>query len=128
MFMKFRSRQSGATIWQLVAIGFLVIIFALLLMKLLPPYLSDLKISSALSSLQKQAAAGPMSRKEILIALEKRFDIDDVTSVDLRQDVIIEKRGRTAIVTIDYEVQVPMMFNISALLEFNHSVQVDASD
>lgn len=126
--MKFRSRQSGATIWQLVAIGFLVIIFALLLMKLLPPYLSDLKISSALSSLQKQAAAGPMSRKEILIALEKRFDIDDVTSVDLRQDVIIEKRGRTAIVTIDYEVQVPMMFNISALLEFNHSVQVDASD
>ena len=126
--MKFRSRQSGATIWQMVAIGFLVVILALLVMKLLPPYLSDLKISSALSSLKKQAAAGPMSRKEILIALEKRFDIDDVTSVDLRQDVIIEKRGRTAIVTIDYEVQVPMMFNISALLEFNHSVQVDASD
>jgi hypothetical protein len=128
MFMKFRSRQSGATIWQMVSIGFLVVIFALLLMKLLPPYLSDLKISGALSSLKKQAAAGPMSRKEILIALEKRFDIDDVKNVDLRQDVIIEKRGRVATVSIDYEVQVPLMFNISALMEFNHSVQVDASD
>ena len=126
--MKFRSRQSGATIWQMVSIGFLVVIFALLLMKLLPPYLSDLKISGALSSLKKQAATGPMSRKEILIALEKRFDIDDVKNVDLRQDVIIEKRGRAAIVTIDYEVQVPLMFNISALMEFNHTVQVDASD
>ncbi len=126
--MKFRSRQSGATIWQMVSIGFLVVILALLLMKLLPPYLSDLKISGALSSLKKQAATGPMSRKEILIALEKRFDIDDVKNVDLRQDVIIEKRGRVATVTIDYEVQVPLMFNISALMEFNHSVQVDASD
>lgn len=126
--MKFRSRQSGATIWQMVSIGFIVVIFALLLMKLLPPYLSDLKISGALTSLKKQAATGPMSRKEILIALEKRFDIDDVDHVDLRQDVIIEKRGRVATVTIDYEVQVPLMFNISALMEFNHSVQVDASD
>lgn len=126
--MKFRLRQSGATIWQMITIGFLVVIFALLLMKLLPPYLSDLKITGALSSLQKQAAASAMNRKEILVALEKRFDIDDVKHVDLRQDVIIEKRGRMATVTIDYEVQVPLLFNISALLEFNHSVQVDASD
>lgn len=126
--MKFRSRQSGATIWQMISIGFLVVIFALLLMKLLPPYLSDLKISSALSSLQKQAAAGPMNKREILLAIEKRFDIDDVKHVDLRQDVIIEKRGRMAIVTIDYEVQVPLLFNISALMEFDHSVQVEASD
>ncbi len=126
--MKFRSRQSGVTIWQMVAAGFLVVIFALLLMKLLPYYLADLKISSALSSLQKQAAASPMSKREILIALEKRFDIDDVKHVDLRQDVIIEKRGRTATVTIDYEAAEPLLFNISALMTFNHSVQVETSD
>lgn len=126
--MKFRSRQSGATIWQMVSIGFLVVILALLLMKLLPPYLSDLKISGALSSLQKQAAASPMSKKDILIGLEKRFDIDDITVVDLRQDVIIQRQGRMATVTIDYEVQVPLIFNISALMEFNHSVQVAAGE
>jgi hypothetical protein len=128
MFMKFRSQQSGATLWQLITVGFLVVIFALLLMKLLPSYLADLKISSALSSLQKQAEASPMNRKEILIALEKRFDIDDVNNVDLHQDVIIEKRGRMATVTIDYEVQVPLLFNISALMTFNHSTQVATSD
>ena len=126
--MKFRSRQSGATIWQMITIGFLVIIFALLLMKLLPPYLTDLKISGALSSLKKQAAASPMNRKEILTAIEKRFDIDDVNNIDLHQDVIIQRQGRIATVSIDYEVQVPLLFNISALMEFNHSVQVPASD
>ena len=126
--MKLASRQSGATIWQMVIIGFFVVLFALLVMKLLPPYLADLKISSALSSLEKQAAASPMSRREMLIALEKRFDIDDVKHVDIRQDVIIEKHGRMATVSIDYEVQVPLVFNISALMEFDHSVQVAASD
>jgi Domain of unknown function (DUF4845) len=126
--MRFGSRQSGATIWSMITIGFFVVIFALLLMKLFPPYLSDLKISGALSSLQKQAAASPMSRKDILVALEKRFDIDDITVVDLRQDVIIQVKGRMATVTIDYEVQVPLIFNISALMEFNHSVQVAAGE
>lgn len=128
MFMIFGSRQSGATIWSMITIGFLVVIFALLLLKLLPPYLGDLKISGALTSLQKQAEASPMSRREILVALEKRFDIDDITHVNLRQDVIIQIRGRVATVTIDYEVQVPLVFNISALMEFDHSVQVAASE
>ena len=126
--MRLRSRQSGVTIWQMISVGFLVVIFALLLMKLLPWYLADLKISSALSSLQKQAAASPMSKREILIALEKRFDIDDVKHVDIRQDVIVQKRGRTATVTIDYEGVEPLLFNIAALMTFKHSVQVETSD
>lgn len=126
--MRLRSRQSGVTLWQMITIGFFVVIFALLLMKLLPWYLADLKISSALSSLQKQAAAGPMSKREILIALEKRFDIDDVKHVDIRQDVIVQKRGRMATVTIDYEGVEPLLFNIAALMTFKHSVQVETSD
>lgn len=126
--MRLRSRQSGVTIWQMISVGFLVVIFALLLMKLLPWYLADLKISSALSSLQKQAAASPMNKREILIALEKRFDIDDVKHVDIRQDVIVQKRGRTATVTIDYEGVEPLLFNIAALMTFKHSVQVETSD
>lgn len=126
--MRLRSRQSGVTIWQMISVGFLVVIFALLLMKLLPWYLADLKISSALSSLQKQAAASPMSKREILIALEKRFDIDDVKHVDIRQDVIVQKRGRTATVTIDYEGVEPLLFNIAALMTFKHTVQVETSD
>jgi hypothetical protein len=126
--MRLRSRQSGVTIWQMISVGFLVVIFALLLMKLLPWYLADLKISSALSSLQKQAAASPMSKREILIALEKRFDIDDVKHVDIRQDVIVQKRGRMATVTIDYEGVEPLLFNIAALMTFKHSVQVETSD
>ena len=126
--MNFRSRESGMTIWGLFSIAFLVVIFALLIFRLLPPYLDDLKISSAMSSLKQQAEGSSMSRRDILDALEKRFDIDSVTHVDIRRDVIIRKRGTMAVITIDYETQVPLIFNISALMEFNHSVEVPSSE
>lgn len=126
--MKFRSRESGVTVWGIFMIGFLVVIFALLLFKLIPPYLADLKISNAMTSLKRQAEGSTMSRRDILSALEKRFDIDSVTHVDIRRDVIIRKRGNMAVITIDYEVQVPLIFNISALMEFDHSVEVPSSE
>jgi hypothetical protein len=125
--MNIRSRQSGMTMWGLVMIAFLVVIFALLLIKLVPAYLADLKIGSALTSLQRQAQTG-MSNAEILTALEKRFDIDQVTHVDLRQDLTITRRGRVKVIRIAYETQIPLVFNISALLTFDHSAEVPSGE
>lgn len=128
MNMNLRSRESGVTVWGLFVIAFFIVFFALLLFKLIPPYLADLKISSAMTSLKRQAEGSTMSRRDILDALEKRFDVDSVTHVDIRRDVIIRKRGTNAVVTIDYETQIPLIFNISALMEFSHSVEVPSSE
>ncbi len=126
--MNFRSRESGVTMWGLFSIAFLVVIFALLLFKLIPPYLDDLKISNAMTSLKRQAEGTTMSRRDILDALEKRFDIDSVTHLDIRRDVIIQKRGQMAVITIDYEREEPLIFNIYALMKFYHSVEVPSSE
>lgn len=122
--MNIRSLERGATMWSMITIAVLVVLFALLLMKIIPPYLSDLKIKSALDSIARQGQSSSMSNREILIALEKRFDIDSVTHVNVREDVTIERRGRAKVITIEYEALVPLIFNISALLEFNHSAEV----
>jgi len=116
------------TMWGMMAIGFLVVFFALLLFKLIPPYLADLKVGTALNSLRKQAQTTGMTEAEIRTALRRRLDIDDVTAVDLRQDLTIERRGGGKVVRIAYEAQVPLAFNISALLEFDHSVEVAGID
>ncbi len=119
-----RSRQTGVTMWSMIGISVLVIFFALLLLKLIPPYLDDLKVKTALESLEREAQTKTMSNAEILTALEKRFDIDSITHVNVREDVVIERLGRSKVVRIEYEAQVPLAFNISALLEFNHTAQV----
>ncbi|MFQ5757374.1 MAG: DUF4845 domain-containing protein [Acidiferrobacterales bacterium] len=124
--MKLRSHQTGVTLWAMISISVLVIFFALLVIKLIPPYLADLKVRSALDSIERQAKGSSMSNTQIMIALEKRFDIDSITHVNVREDVVIEREGRMKIVRIAYEAQVPLVFNISALLEFDHSAEVPA--
>ncbi|MFQ5994176.1 MAG: DUF4845 domain-containing protein [Acidiferrobacterales bacterium] len=124
--MNFKGHQSGITMWGMISVAVLVIFFALLLLKLIPPYLDDMKVSNALRSVEKQAQQRKMSNAEIMTALYKRFDIDSITHVNVREDVIIERQGRAKIIRIEYEAQIPLAFNISALLDFNHAVEVPA--
>ncbi|MFQ6021129.1 MAG: DUF4845 domain-containing protein [Acidiferrobacterales bacterium] len=123
--MNIKSREHGVTMWGVLVISLLVVFFALLLFKLIPAYLDDLKIKGALDSVERQAENSGMTNPAIREALRKRFDIDDITHVAL-QDIVIERRGKLKIIKIEYEVQIPLVLNISALLEFNHEAEVPA--
>ena len=66
-----------------------------------------------------------MSNPEIMVALRKRFDIDDIEHIDL-SDITIERRGAFKVINIEYETVVPLILNISALMEFDHSAEIPA--
>ena len=121
-------RQSGMTMWGLLFVLGVIAFAVFLTFKLLPPYLQDLKVKGALDSLARQPDFATMSRSEIGESLSKRFDIDDVTHVNLGEALTIEQRGRLKIVRIKYDAVVPMVANISALLEFDHRKEVRASE
>jgi hypothetical protein len=123
--MNLKSRQRGVTIWGMFMISLMVVFFALLLFKLIPPYLQDLKVNAALDSIEQEASGSGMSKPEIIVALRKRFDIDDIDHVD-PADITIQRRGVFIVVDIEYEAIVPLVLNISALLEFNHSAEIPA--
>ncbi|TDJ63181.1 MAG: DUF4845 domain-containing protein [Proteobacteria bacterium] len=123
--MNRKSRQRGVTMWGMLMISLMVVFFALLLFKLIPPYLQDLKVKTALDSIEKQAGESGMSNPEIMVALRKRFDIDDIEHIDL-SDITIERRGVFKVINIEYEAVVHLVLNISALMEFNHSAEIPA--
>lgn len=123
--MNLKSRQRGVTMWGMLMISLMVVFFALLLFKLIPPYLQDLKVNAALDSIEQEASGSGMSKPEIIVALRKRFDIDDIDHVD-PADITIQRRGVFIVVDIEYEAIVPLVLNISALLEFNHSAEIPA--
>lgn len=127
--MQNRKHQSGMTMWgMLFVLGTLA--FALFIVfKLLPPYLTDLKVKGALDSLSQQADAGNMSVPDIREAIRKRLEIDSADNLfDLSKVLTIEPRGKVKVIRISYETVVPMAFNVSALLNFDHSIEVRGSD
>lgn len=120
-----RHKQSGVTFWGFAMVAFLIAFFTLLFLKLLPPYIEHAKVKTALENAAKQPNAANQSKVEITAALQRRFDVDDVSRVNLAKDLTVAKSadGRSITIRITYEVRVPLAYNISALLSFDETVE-----
>jgi hypothetical protein len=117
-------RQKGMTMWGLIFMLAVLAFVVFLVFKLFPPYLDDMKVRTSLNGLMSDPAISSMSKVQIAAALERRFDIDYITTVNLKESLSVDTRGRMKIIRIDYEVVVPMVANISALLDYKHKREV----
>lgn len=119
------SKQSGASMWGLIGGSALVILFAMITMKLVPAYLDNNKVASALDSLAKTPGAAQMSRRQVLDKIDNTLYIDMASDLlDLKEALTITKTKNTKVFSIDYERVIPIAYNISALLDFENSVEV----
>jgi hypothetical protein len=123
--MHYRHKQSGVTFWGFAMVSFLIGFFTLLFLKLVPPYMENAKVKTALENLIKQPNAANMTKVEIVDALQRRFDVDDVSRANLKTDLTITKSadGRGTKLRIAYEVRIPLVYNISALLNFDENAE-----
>jgi hypothetical protein len=117
-------RQAGMTMWSMLFTLGTLAFFLFLFFKLLPPYMDDFKIASALNSLGRQPDAGSMTVPQVKEALRKRLEIDSADNFDLEKTLTVEPRGKMKSIRINYESVVPMAFNISALLSFDHAIEI----
>lgn len=124
--MRNRKTQKGMTMWSLLFVLAVLGFFLFLGFKLFPPYLDDFKVKSALDSLAKQSDVGALSKAAMAESLRRRFDIDNIHGVDVGKYLAVETRGRTKMIRLNYQAVVPLMFNVSALLEFEHAREVRA--
>ena len=126
--MHYPKRQAGMSMWSLLFVLGTLAFFLFLFFKLFSPYMDDFKVKTALMSLGKQSDAGTMTLPQIKEAIRKRLEIDSADSFDLESTLTLEARGKNKVVRINYERAVPMAFNISALLTFDHSVEVRGAE
>jgi hypothetical protein len=117
--------QKGMTFWGVAFVAALVVIVTILFFKMLPPYLEYGKVKTALENVGKQPNAAAMEKGEIKKALERRFSIDDVTEVDLDKSLFVEKKPGATTIRIAYERRVPIAYNVTALIAFDHTVQAN---
>lgn len=118
-------RQRGASMWGLLGASALVVLFALITMKLVPVYLDNNKIVSALESLAETPGVNNMSRRQILDKIDNTLYIDMASDLlNLKEALTISKTRTHKVYTIAYERVTPMAYNISALTDFENSVEV----
>ena len=126
--MRSKKHQRGMTIWSF---SFVVGVFAFLIFiafKVFLPYMEYFKVVKALNSVAQTAEFASMSKADISTALARRFDIDNVDTVDPTKSLFLENRGRNRLVRIRYEVVTPLFHNVSLLLEFEHAKEVRGTE
>lgn len=117
--MRSLAKQGGLSLVGLLMILFLIAFFTLLGLKLAPPYLNNFKVKSDLSGLSKLPDSEHLGRSQILDSLERRFEIDEVSYVHLSKNMQIKRITGGRRVTIKYDVTVPLIYNLSALVRFD---------
>ena len=121
-----RNTQHGWTMWTLLLSLALVAFFALLLMRLVPHYMDNYKLEDALERVAEDPRVASMSRNQIIGKLTNILYIDyghDI--VDLKEALSVEKDQGRVTLSIEYEVVVHLVSNVSALLDFD--VRADVS-
>ena len=99
------------------------VIFAmgiLLGFKLGPAYMEDATIKKHFRAIAKDGAFASGSRKEIENAFNSRAQIDRIQSISPK-DIEIEKTGAGIVLSASYSTRIPLVYNISACMDFNPS-------
>ena len=118
-------RQSGWTVWSVLGVVALLVLFALLFMKLFPPYYDNLKMVEAMEDLSAESRSGTFSRRKVINHLERKLYIDfALDQFNLKQDLRMVKEKNATILIVEYEVVVHLAFNVSALMDFNNEVSL----
>ena len=85
-------------------------------MKLMPSYIEFFTVKKMLKAMEEQGDLKGTVR-DIRMAFDKRNAIEDVKNVR-PDDLEITKEGGEAVVTANWSVRVPLVYNISACLDF----------
>ena len=119
-----RSRQRGATL-----IGMAVIIAILgfglyAAIRLTPLYFEYMAVARALTQTAKEAGDGPTSPVQLRNALDRRWTIEDIKSIQPKE-IDIRKAGRGYTMRAWYRAEAPFIGNVSLVVDFDTSAEVN---
>lgn len=124
-------KQRGMTFLGLVSIVAAIVFVAVIGMKLTPAYLEFISVKKAIAKIANEPGFASMSKKDIIDEFDRSATIDDIKVVKGSDLEIAKGEADTQakpVVSVEYQAVVPLIANISALLEFETSTETAATE
>ncbi len=119
-------RQRGMTFLGIIVLVVVVGAWVYSGIRLVPKYLEYMKVAATLEKVRDEYESNPGTTDFMLRkAVERHFDIEMV-DVITSNDIEIRKEGGTFFVRAAYEDTVPLVSNVSFLVQFDKTVEVSA--
>ncbi|MBI4807781.1 MAG: DUF4845 domain-containing protein [Nitrosomonadales bacterium] len=113
-------KQKGMGFAGFIMIAAGVIFVAILGMKTVPSYVHSAQISQIFKEISRDPAMQGASVKDIKESYNKRANINYITDITAEDIEIVQDGGQLSLST-NYSVKIPLVANITLLLEFNPS-------
>ncbi len=121
-----RHRQRGMTMLGILVLVVVVGAWVYAGIRMTPKYLEYMRVASTLEKVRDEYDSNPGTTEFMLRkAVERHFDIEMV-EVITSNDIEIDKDGGMFTMRAAYDDTVPLAGNVSFLLEFDKSVEVNA--
>jgi hypothetical protein len=121
--MDMRQRQQGMTAIGFIVIASLVAMIGYGAIRLVPVYLTQMKITKLMNDLKDQNDGAGSTPAKLKSEIAKRLNIDAV-DYPKQQDFLITRSDDGFLVEIDYEDQVPYLANLYLTAKFTKSVEI----
>jgi len=119
-------RQRGMTMLGILVLVVVVGAWVYAGIRMAPKYLEFMRVASTLEQVRDEYDSNPGTTEFMLRkAVERRFDIEMV-EVITSNDIDIKKDGAMFTMRAAYDDTVPLAGNVSFLLEFDKSVEINA--
>jgi len=120
--------QQGMTIWGWLMVLGLIGFFSILTMKLLPIYMENMSVKKAVKIAASEPGADKSKVNQIYNKMSKQLYIDNVNSVkESDLDIALNEDGSKTLI-VNYEVRVPIMFNVDAVVWFEEKRELGATE
>ena len=113
-------RPAGMSGLSLIVVLTLVAGLIVVSLRLGPHYIDWQTLNSIMQDLPS-TKIHEMDKREIREMLTKRYKINNIRDLNLREVVSIERKKDTTNITVNYEVREPMFYNVDAMLTFNET-------
>jgi hypothetical protein len=121
--MRQRSVQRGMSLPGMLAIAMMVGFFALCAIRMLPLYFEYLSIKNIIKTIVAEYDPTNDSVADVRSSISKRFNTNQIDSLDPREVEVYRKEGKTHI-DATYEVRLPIAWRIDAVMKFDDLVYV----
>lgn len=119
--MQLRSRQTGIGMIQASVIIAVAGLLGLCAFRLVPIYIDHLTINKVLQNAATDPASGEMTAAQIRQSMQGAFLTNRIETINLKDIKFTTERG-LIVMDASYEVRVPLIYNIDAVVVFDNLV------
>ena len=121
-----KQSQRGLTMFGFLFVAIVFIAIAMLAMKLVPAYIEFFSVKKILNTMGQESELKSKSNADIRSDFSRRASVGYVTVVK-PEDISIDRRGGTPVISADYVFRTPLVGNISLVVDFSASSDPNAA-